>query len=126
MNAHKVKYASDVSDAQGAILGLLIRATTRQPGKIDRRAIVDALFYQLRTGCQWRYLPREYPNGKTVYLCFWRWRRGGVWDRALQALQPQARHAQGRGLYPTVAVMASQRVKTPEKGAHAAMTATNR
>lgn len=66
MKANKAKYPSDLSDEQWAVLGPLIRAATRQPGKIDRRAIVNAIFYQLRTGCQWRYLPREYPNGKTV------------------------------------------------------------
>lgn len=52
----------------------LIRAATRQPGTIDRRAIVNAIFDQLRTGCQWRY-----------------WPRNGVWDQVLGALQPAVR-----------------------------------
>ena len=107
-------------------MGPLIRAATRQPGKIDRRAIMDAIFYQLRTGCQWRYLPREYLHWKTVYSCFWRGRRGGVWDHVLQALQPQVRQIQGRGAYPTVAVIDSQSARTTEKGGRAGLTAARR
>jgi len=51
MKTNKVNYPSDLSDGRWAILGPLIRAATRQLGKIDRRAIMDAIFYQLRTGC---------------------------------------------------------------------------
>lgn len=87
---------------------------------------MNAIFYQLRTGCQWRYLPREYPKWKTVYSCFWRWQRSGVWDRVLAALPPQVCQAQGRGAYPTVAVMDSQSVKTTEKGGCAVMMGTKR
>ena len=126
MNANKVKYPSDLSDGQWAVLGPLIRAVTRQPGTVDRRAIVGAIFYRLRTGCQWRYLPREYPNWKTVRSCFWRWRRCGLWERVLQALQPLVRQGQGRNAYPTVAVIDSQSVKTTEKGGRAGLTATKR
>ena len=126
MGANKMSYPSDLSDGQWAILGLLIRAATRQPGQIDRRRIVNAIFYQLRTGYQWRYLPREYPNWKTVYSCFWRWQRSGVWDRVLEALQPCVRQTQGRGAYPTVVVIDRQSVKTTEKGGHADMMATRR
>ncbi|MBK8168495.1 MAG: transposase [bacterium] len=117
MKTSKAKYPSDLSDEQWAILGPLIRAATGQPGTIDQRAIVNAIFYQLRTGCQWRYWPREYPNWKTVCSCFWRWQRSGLWDQVLGALQPMVRQAQGWNAYPTVAVIGSQSVKTTEKGA---------
>jgi len=126
MNANKMSYPSDLSDKQWAIWGPLIRTATRQPGIVDRRAVVNAIFYQLRTGGQWRSLPREYPNWKTVYSCFWRWQRSGVWDQVLQALQPHVRQAQGRNAYPSVALMDSQSVKTTEKGGRAVTTATKR
>ena len=120
---HKSLYPSDLSDRQWAAVAPVLRAATRQPGQISRRAILDAIFYVQRTGCQWRYLPRSYPNWKTVYSCFWRWQRGGVWDRVLQALQPQVRRRQERQSLPTVAVVDSQSAKTTEKGGRVAGTA---
>ena len=123
---HKATYPSDLSDAQWQIIAPVLRAATRQPGQISRRAILDAIFYVQRTGCQWRYLPKTYPNWKTVYSCFWRWQKSGVWDTVLVALQMQVRVAQHRNALPTVAVIDSQSVKTTEKGGLVAMTATKR
>lgn len=91
MKVNPAKYPSDLSDDPWAVRDPLIRMATRQPGMVDHRTIVKAIFYQLRTGCQWWYLPRESPHWKTVYSCFWRWQRSGVWDPVLQALQPTLR-----------------------------------
>jgi putative transposase len=123
---HKSIYPSDMSDAQWQVVAPVLRAATRQPGQVSRRAILDAIFYVQRTGCQWRYLPKTYPNWKTVYSCFWRWQKSGVWDTVLVALQRQVRVAQGRDELPTVAVIDSQSVKTTEKGGLVAMTATKK
>ena len=123
---HKAIYPSDMSDAQWQIVAPVLRAATRQPGQVSRRAILDAIFYVQRTGCQWRYLPKTYPNWKTVYSCFWRWQKSGVWDTVLVALQMQVRVAQARDALPTVAMIDSQSAKTTEKGGLAAMTATKR
>jgi len=45
------------------------------------RAILDALFYVLKSGCPWRLLAREFPPWKTVYEWFSRWRIDGTWER---------------------------------------------
>jgi len=123
---HKAIYASDMSAAQWQIVAPVLRAATRQPGQVSRRAILDAIFYVQRTGCQWRYLPKTYPNWKTVYSCFWRWQKSGVGDTVLVALQKQVRVAQERDALPTVAVIDSQSAKTTEKGGLVAMTATKK
>ena len=123
---HKAIYPSDMSDAQWQVVAPVLRAATRQPGQVSRRAILDAIFYVQRTGCQWRYLPKTYPNWKTVYSCFWRWQKSGVWDTVLVALQKQVRVAQHREVLPTVAVIDSQSAKTTEKGGLATLTATKR
>jgi len=123
---HKAIYPSDMSDGQWHVVAPVLRKATRQPGHVSRRAILDAIFYVQRTGCQWRYLPKTYPNWKTVYSCFWRWQKSGVWDTVLTALQMQVRVAQDRDALPTVAVIDSQSAKTTEKGGLAAMTATKK
>ncbi len=102
--------------------GPVLREAIGRNGRIYRRAILNAIFYVHRTGCQWRYLPKSYPHWKTVYSCFWRWQRSGVWDKVLQALRIEVRYAQGRKATPTAAIVDSQSVKSTEKGSHAAMT----
>ena len=54
--------------------------------RFDRRRILNAILYVVRTGCQWRQLPHDFPKWKTVYTVFWRWRRAGVWQRVHDAL----------------------------------------
>lgn len=117
----KVVYPSDLSDAQWQIAAPVLRAATGQPGTVSRRAILNAIFYVLRTGCQWRYLPKSYPNWQTVYSCFRRWSLNGVWDQVVEALRVQVRYEQGRKELPTAAVIDTQSVKTTEKGGAAAM-----
>jgi len=123
---YKALYPSDMSDPQWQAVSPVLRSATRQPGQVSRRAILDAIFYVQRTGCQWRYLPKTYPNWKTVYSCFWRWQQSGVWDIVLAALQKQVRVAQNRNALPTVAVIDSQSVKTTEKGGLVAMMVTKK
>lgn len=122
----KAVYPSDLSDAQWAMVAPLLRRATGQPGQVSRRAILNAIFYLQRTGCQWRYIPKSYPNWQTVYSCFWRWQKNGVWDVVLAALRPQVRAAQGRPAPPTAASIDSQSSKTTEKGGLMALTVTRK
>ncbi len=118
-------YPSDLSDAQWTVVAPALRKATKQPGRVSRRAILNAIFYIERTGCQWRYLPKSYPQWKTVYSCFWRWQKNGVWDQVLEALRPPVRAQQGRQARPTAASIDSQSVKTTEKGGLVASTETS-
>lgn len=69
---HKSRgYKSELSDeAWAAIEALLKRDGPGRPMKLDLRAVVNAILYVLRTGCQWAYLPHEYPNFNSVYYHF--------------------------------------------------------
>ena len=112
----KISYPSDLSDAQWEVVAPVLRRAVGHSGHVPRREVLNAIFYVLRTGCQWRYLPQSYPNWKTVYSCFRRWSRSGAWDEIVSALRVEVRYAQGRKATPTAAVIDTQSVKTSEKG----------
>jgi transposase len=115
-----------LSDEQWEVIAPLLLAAIGRNGRISRRLILNAIFYIHRTGCQWRYLPKEYPHWKSVYSCFWRWQRSGVWDRVMEALRLEMRYSQGRTATPSAAIIDSQSVPTTEKGGPKALTATKR
>ena len=82
----------DLTDAQWERLRPLLppqRAGRGRPAK-DHRPIINGLLWLDRTGAPWRDLPAEYGPWQTVAARFYRWRRAGVWDRVLAALQTQA------------------------------------
>src|SRR6185437_13656433 len=82
-------YPSDLSDEEWAVLEPMIPAAKPggHPRRVDMRQILNALFYQQRTGCQWRYLPTEYPPWPTVWTYVRQWRRSGVWEPLHTALR---------------------------------------
>jgi putative transposase len=110
-------YASDVSDAQWAIIEPLIPVYNwGRPRELAMRSVVNALFYLDKTGCQWKMLPKEYPNHNSVYHHFRRWSRDGVWEAINATLREQVRVADGREAQPSAASLDSQSVKTTEVG----------
>jgi len=125
---NRPRYPSDLTDEQWeAIRPLLYRRMGRPPG-VDRRRLVDAILYLVRTGCQWRYLPDSFPNWRTVYSAYRRWHLDGgdghpsTLDALHDALRRRTRRAAGRQAEPSVAVVDSQSVKTTEKGGLAGST----
>jgi len=80
------------------------------------RLFVNAILYLTRTGCAWRYLPRDYPPWKTVYGYFRQWRINGLWERIHDALRAAVRQAEGRHRQPSAAILDSQSVKTTDRG----------
>jgi putative transposase len=84
-------YPSDLSDAEFTHLEPLLPAPKPwgRPSAHPLREILDGIFYVVRTGCQWRQLPHEYPPWPTVYWWFRRFRLDGTWIH-LHARAPRA------------------------------------
>ena len=111
-------YPSDLTDSQWQLIQPLVPQPTPNPGAEphDRREIVNAILYVLRTGVQWRYLPHDLPHWNTVFGYFQAWQGDGTWERIKESLRPKARVASGRGPRAHLAIVDSQSVKTTESG----------
>ena len=82
-----------------------------RPRELSLRQVVNAILYVLKTGCQWRQLPREFPAWSAVYYYFYRWSRDGTWERLNHALRSWLRQKGGRHKHPTAGCLDSQSVK---------------
>jgi len=112
------RYASDLTEAEAALL--LPHLPAAKPGgrrrKVDLESILNAIFYVLRTGCQWRQLPKDMPNWRTVYGYFRAFWDCGLWTLLWGTLLTRARELAGKEAQPTAGVIDSQSVKTTESG----------
>lgn len=114
------RYPSDMTDGEWARLEPLIPPAKPggRPRLTNMREAINAILYLLRTGCPWRYLPREgFPPRSTVYNIFRNFQKDGVWDAIWERLHMELREDMEREASPTAAIIDSQSVKATEKGA---------
>ena len=118
------RYPTDMSDLEWRILAPLIPQAKPggHPRTTDMREICNAIYYHLKTGCQWDMLPRDFPPSSTVYSYYRRWQKKGIWEQMNHTLRDQVRQQLGKSTQPTalaklaVGIAAdSQSVKTTEK-----------
>lgn len=113
------RFPSDVTDAEWAILKPLIPEPKSggRPRKTDMRSAMNAILYLLRTGCPWRYLPKDgFPPRSTVYNIFRKFQAEGTWIAIWDALYVMARERENREGSPSAGVIDSQTLKSAEKG----------
>lgn len=107
-------YPRDLNDDEWVLLAPLIPPAKPggRPRSVAIRRILNGLFYVLRSGCAWRYLPREYGPWQTVSYYFRQWRLDGTWAYIHTQLRELARLHAGRDPTPSAAIIDSQSVKT--------------
>jgi putative transposase len=112
------RYPTDLSDAEWTLLEPHLPAPKRRgrPRLHSPREILNAVFYVLKSGCQWRMLPHEFPPWKTVFHYFRRWRLDGTWEALNHAMRERLRVRLGRDPQPSAGIVDSQSVKTTGVG----------
>lgn len=126
MNERKT-YPTDLTDEEWAHLSILL-PRKRGKGRTLKhggREMLNAILYVVRTGCQWRALPHDFPPWQTVYGFFRALCRAGVWETINGILRGGVRQQAGRDQDPSVVIFDSQSVKTTEKKGSADMMAVN-
>jgi putative transposase len=109
---------TDLTDAEWALVGDLFEREGQRgaPARYERRHMVNACCYALRTGCAWRLLPKTFPPWQATYKSFSRWAAAGVFEAMHDRLRQQWRDRMGRAPDPTAAIIDAQstrRAATP-------------
>jgi transposase len=108
-------YTTNLTDAQWQVIKNFI-ADVERKRKHDLRNIFNAIFYILKTGCQWRMLPKEFPKWQLVYYYFAKWRDTEEFEYINDMLRENVRKKLGRNASPSAGIVDSQSVKTTRRG----------
>src|SRR5215216_5978180 len=118
-------YPTDLSDAEWSYIEPHLPAPTGhgRPRTHSLREILNAVFYLLKSGCQWRLLPHDFPRWPTVYHYFRKWRLDGTWERINRAIRERLRVRLKRDPQPSAGVVDSQgRSRVPRRAENSAVT----
>jgi len=109
-----MRYASDLTAKQWNIIRKNFESENRGKHfqRHDKRRLVNAVLYLVKTGCQWRQLPHDFPNYKTVSAFYQRAVKSGLWEKILTVVVVKTRVEAGRSPGPTYGLIDSQSAKT--------------
>ena len=102
-------YSTNLTDSEWKLLESIQQDKRKR--KHELRVVWNAIFYLVRTGCQWRMLPTEFPKWQLVYYYYRQWRDTGVFAEVLSVIHARTRLAAGREASPSAAAIDSQSVK---------------
>ena len=111
-------YPSDLKDKEWELIRHYFEYTNGYGNRAvhTRKALVNGILYVVKTGCQWRMLPHDFPPWKTVYGYFRRACQRGLWEKVLADLVKARRIPTGRQEKPSLLIIDAQSVKTAGKG----------
>ena len=121
MQTHPTRYPTDMTDEEWEHIESLVPAPKSgqgkrgRPVKLERRALANAIFYIVRSGCAWRLLPSDFGPWQTVYGYFRQWSQDWTWRFIHDALRDCLRKTEDRKVAPTAAIIDSQSVKTADQ-----------
>jgi putative transposase len=121
-------YPSDLSDKEWKLIEPTLAAARDPRGRKQKyplREIANAIFYVLKTGCQWRYLPQEYPDWNLVHKHFRKWCKRGTWEQVLDALNGAMRKKSGAGPVRTLSSSMPRASKPQGEARRAALMAAS-
>ena len=111
------KYPSDVTDQEWEILKKHLPEPSFEGNrKYELREIVNGIYYLLRTGCGWEYLPHDLPHYKSCRGYFEKWAKNQVWECAQDEVVKELRKKLGKEAEPSVGILDSQSIKTSDSG----------
>lgn len=102
-------YPTNLSNSQWQIISKFLNVDRQR--KHDLREIVNAILYLVKTGCQWRMLPGDFPNWPIVYYYFSLWKRNGTLEVIHESLVEEIRKKMGKNEEPSVGIIDAQSVK---------------
>ena len=106
-------YPTDLSDREWELIkGYFDTGNYGKSRKHNRRTLMNAVLYVIKTGCQWRFLPKDYPPWETVYSFYRRAKDKGIWEKMMHGLVEKDRIRMGRNPNPSYSLIDSQSVKT--------------
>ena len=105
-----MSYATNLTDACWQIIAEFIE--DRRKRKNSLRTVIDALLYVVKTGCQWRYLPKDFPKWQLVYYYFRKFETSGLIEIIHDTLREKVRVKKGKEKCPSLGLIDSQSVKT--------------
>ena len=103
-------YQTNLTDARWQTIAEFIEDGRKRRSSL--RSVVDAILYLVKTGCQWRYLPKDYPKWQLVYYYFRKFETTGVIEIIHDSLREQVRVKKGKQSSPSLGLVDSQSVKT--------------
>lgn len=113
----ETRYPHGLTDAEwGYVSDLFQHTGPGRPPRYERRAVLDACLYVVRSGCPWRMLPRDMPPWQCVYAQFRRWSEAGVFEETYDRLRAMWRQREGRAAEPTATIIDAQSVKSSPQG----------